>query len=56
MPIEIGLWKMGGQLEPVRFQPLPAEGGTQIAANVLLKLDHPSPSLSVDRFPELPIF
>ena len=22
MPIEIGLWKMGGQLEPVRFQPL----------------------------------
>lgn len=22
MPIEIGLWKMGAQLEPVRFQPL----------------------------------
>jgi hypothetical protein len=22
MPIEIRLWKMGAQLEPVRFQPL----------------------------------
>lgn len=25
MPIEIGLWKMGAQLEPVRFQPLENE-------------------------------
>src|SRR5437868_11879236 len=25
MPIEIGLWKLGAQLEPIRFQPLEAE-------------------------------
>jgi hypothetical protein len=25
MPIEIGLWKMGAQLEPRRFQPLENE-------------------------------
>ena len=25
MPIEIGLWKLGAQLEPIRFQPLEVE-------------------------------
>jgi hypothetical protein len=38
MPIEIGLWKMGGQLEPVRFQPLENEKKLEAALATDLSL------------------
>ena len=37
MPIEIGLWKMGAQLEPVRFQPLENEKKLEAALATDLK-------------------
>ena len=38
MPIEIGLWKMGAQLEPVRFQPLENEKKLEAALATDLSL------------------
>jgi hypothetical protein len=38
MPIEIGLWKMGAQLEPVRFQPLEDEKKLEAALATDLSL------------------